>query len=105
MADPVGVPAGVSCSVHCGGAPLRVPGVGSNRTQPSSSKSRESSMPVTEVSQRVAFVALSAEAAAAIGVQTGSPGMLLESGAMAGREPLYFFESFIPPNARRLDVS
>ena len=65
----------------------------------------ESSMPVTEVSQRVAFTPLSAEAAAAVGVQAGSLGMLLESGAMAGREPLYFFESFIPPNARRLDVS
>ncbi|MDQ7954682.1 MAG: GntR family transcriptional regulator [Pseudomonadota bacterium] len=65
----------------------------------------ESSMPVTEVSQRVAFVALSPEAATAVGVPAGSLGMLLESGAMAGREPLYFFESFIPPNARRLDVS
>jgi GntR family transcriptional regulator len=36
---------------------------------------------------------------------TGTRGMLLESAAMGGREPLYFLESFIPPNDRRLDVS
>jgi GntR family transcriptional regulator len=32
--------------------------------------------------------------------------LLLESAAAAGRgHPLYFLESFIPPNDRRLDVS
>lgn len=62
-------------------------------------------MPVTDVRQRVSFVKLPEEAAAAAGVKPGTRGMLLESAARAGREPLYFLESFIPPNERRLDVS
>lgn len=62
-------------------------------------------MPVTDVRQRVSFVKFPEEAAAAAGVKTGTRGMLLESAAMGGREPLYFLESFIPPNDRRLDVS
>ncbi|WP_077002979.1 GntR family transcriptional regulator [Variovorax sp. KK3] len=62
-------------------------------------------MPVTEVRQRVSFVKFPEEAAAAAGVKTGTRGMLLESAAMAGRNPLYFLESFIPPNDRQLDVS
>lgn len=62
-------------------------------------------MPVTEVRQRVSFVKFPEAAAAAAGVKTGTRGMLLESAAMGGREPLYFLESFIPPNDRRLDVS
>lgn len=62
-------------------------------------------MPVTDVRQRVSFVKSPEEAAAAAGVKTGTRGMLLESAAMGGREPLYFLESFIPPNDRRLDVS
>jgi len=65
----------------------------------------ESSMPVTEVRQRVSFVKFSEEASGVVGVRPGTRGVLLESAAMAGREPLYFFESFIPPNDRRLDVS
>lgn len=62
-------------------------------------------MPVTDVRQRVSFVKFPEEAAAAAGVKAGTRGMLLESAAMGGREPLYFLESFIPPNDRRLDVS
>ena len=62
-------------------------------------------MPVTEVRQRISFAKFPDEAAAAAGVKPGTRGMLLESAAMAGRHPLYFLESFIPPNDRRLDVS
>lgn len=62
-------------------------------------------MPVTDVRQRVSFVKFPEEAASAAGVKTGTRGMLLESAASAGREPLYFLESFIPPNDRQLDVS
>ena len=51
------------------------------------------------------FAKLSEDAAAAVGVKPGTRGLLLESAAMGGREPLYFLESFIPPNERRLDVS
>ncbi|MBL0424030.1 GntR family transcriptional regulator [Ramlibacter alkalitolerans] len=65
----------------------------------------ESNMPVTEMHQRVSFVKFSAEAAEGAGVKVGTRGMLLESAALAGREPLYYLESFIPPNDRRLDVS
>ncbi len=60
---------------------------------------------VTDMRQRVSFVKFSQEAADAAGVKSGTRGMLLESAALAGREPLYYLESFIPPNNRRLDVS
>lgn len=65
----------------------------------------EINTPVTDMRQRVSFVKFPEEAAAAAGVKPGTRGMLLESAATAGREPLYFLESFIPPNDRRLDVS
>lgn len=65
----------------------------------------ESNMLVTEMRQRVSFVKFSQKAADAAGVKTGTQGILLESAALAGREPLYYLESFIPPNNRRLDVS
>jgi DNA-binding GntR family transcriptional regulator len=65
----------------------------------------EVNVPVTKVRQRVSFVRFPEEAAAAAGVKPGTRGLLLESAAMGGREPLYFLESFIPPNERRLDVS
>lgn len=65
----------------------------------------EINMPVTNVRQRMSFVRFPEEAATAAGVKQGTRGILLESAAMAGREPLYFLESFIPPNDRRLDVS
>jgi GntR family transcriptional regulator len=62
-------------------------------------------MPVTDVRQRVSLVKLPEEACTAVGVKAGTRGILLESAAMAGREPLYFLESFIPPTDRQLDVS
>lgn len=65
----------------------------------------EVNVPVTKVRQRVSFVKFPEDAAAAVGVKPGTRGLLLESAAMGGREPLYFLESFIPPNERRLDVS
>jgi GntR family transcriptional regulator len=65
----------------------------------------ELNVPVTHVSQRVSFVKLSTEAAGAAGVKPGTRGLHLESATAAGRLPLYFEESFIPPNDRRLDVS
>jgi GntR family transcriptional regulator len=65
----------------------------------------EINIPVTEIRQRILFATLPDEAALAIGVKQRTNGMVLESAAMAGREPLYFLESFIPPNDRRLAVS
>jgi GntR family transcriptional regulator len=65
----------------------------------------EINIPVTDMRQRVSFVKFPDEAANAAAVKPGTRGMLLESAALAGREPLYFLESFIPPNDRRLDVS
>ncbi|TFZ04571.1 GntR family transcriptional regulator [Ramlibacter rhizophilus] len=65
----------------------------------------EINMPVTAIRQRLSFVKFPEQAALAADVKPGTRGMLLESAAMAGREPLYFLESFIPPNDRRLDVS
>lgn len=65
----------------------------------------ESNMPVTEMHQRVSFVKLPPEASDAAGLKPGTRGLLLESAALSGREPLYYLESFIPPNDRRLDVS
>jgi GntR family transcriptional regulator len=65
----------------------------------------EVSVPVTDVRQRVSLVRLSRQAASAAGAKPGTLGMHLESATIAGRLPLYFEESFIPPTDRRLDVS
>lgn len=65
----------------------------------------EVNVPITDVRQRVSLVKLSPEAAGIAGVKTGTCGMHLESATAAGRLPLYFEESFIPPNKRRLDLS
>jgi GntR family transcriptional regulator len=62
-------------------------------------------MPVTAVRQRIGLVKFPEDASSAAGVKPNTRGMLLESASTAGREPLYFLESFIPPNDRRLDVS
>lgn len=63
-------------------------------------------MPITRVEQRVSLVKFTPEACKATGVKPGTRAMLLESFASAGRgNPIYFLESFIPPNKRRLDVS
>ena len=74
---------------------------------PTSSKclGGKSNMLVTEMRQRVYFVKFSQRAAVASCVKSGTRGIWLESAALAGREPLYYLESFIPPNNRRLDVS
>jgi DNA-binding GntR family transcriptional regulator len=64
------------------------------------------SMPISDVEQHVSFVKFDAAACKAMGVKPGTRGLLLESAAAAGRgNPVYFLESFIPPNDRRLDVS
>ncbi len=65
----------------------------------------EVNVPVTKVRQHVSFTKLPQDAADSVGVKPGTRGLLLESAAMGGREPLYYLESFIPPNERRLDVS
>jgi len=63
-------------------------------------------MPISDVEQHVSFVKFDAAACKAMGVKPGTRGLLLESAAAAGRgNPVYFLESFIPPNDRRLDVS
>jgi DNA-binding GntR family transcriptional regulator len=63
-------------------------------------------MPITNVRQRVSLVKFPADICKALKLRRGTQGMLLESSASAGRDnPIYFLESFIPPNDRRLDVS
>jgi len=63
-------------------------------------------MPISDVEQHVSFVKFDATACKAMGVKPGTRGLLLESAAAAGRgNPVYFLESFIPPNDRRLEVS
>lgn len=63
-------------------------------------------MPVTNIQQRISAVKFAPEICRAAGWKAGTSGMLLESAASAGRgTPVYFLESFIPPNRRKLDVS
>jgi DNA-binding GntR family transcriptional regulator len=63
-------------------------------------------MPLTSVEQSVSLAKFTPETCKAIGVKPGTQGMLLESAASAGRgNPVYFLESFIPPNRRKLDFS
>jgi len=63
-------------------------------------------MPISDVEQHVSFVKFDATACKAMGVKPGTRGLLLESAAAAGRgNPVYFLESYIPPNDRRLEVS
>jgi DNA-binding GntR family transcriptional regulator len=63
-------------------------------------------MPITNVEQRISYARFPPEACKAIGAKPGMRGLLLESAASAGRaNPVYYLESFIPPNGRRLDVS
>jgi GntR family transcriptional regulator len=62
--------------------------------------------PITNVQQRISLVRFTPEICKAIGVKAGTSGMLLESAGSAGRGmPIYFLESFIPPNRRKLDIS
>ena len=63
-------------------------------------------LPILNVAQRISLVKFTPEICQAIGVETGTSGMLLESAASAGHAtPLYFLESFIPPNRRQLEIS
>jgi DNA-binding GntR family transcriptional regulator len=63
-------------------------------------------MPISDVEQHVSFVKFDGTACKAMGVKPGTRGLLLESAAAAGRgNPVYFLESFVPPNDRRLEVS
>jgi DNA-binding GntR family transcriptional regulator len=62
-------------------------------------------MPVTNIEQRISTCKFAPEICRAAGWKAGSSGMLLESAASARGTPLYFLESFIPPNRRKMDVS
>lgn len=65
-----------------------------------------SSMPVTHVEQTITLAKLPPEALKALSLKPGTRGMLLESVAFAGRGlALYYLESWIPPNPRKLDVN
>ena len=66
----------------------------------------ELNMPVTHVEQRVHTQKFGLEACKAIGVKSGTIGLVLESAASAGRgNGIYYLESFIPPTRRKLDVT
>lgn len=68
--------------------------------------SRELNLPLTQVAQRVLMQKFSGEICRAVGIKRGTPGLLLESVASAGRgNYIYYLESFIPPNNRKLVVS
>lgn len=62
-------------------------------------------LPVRNLEQQVSLIELNREACKSTGVKPGTRGLLLESAATAGGNVIYFMESFIPPNSRRLDVS
>ena len=63
-------------------------------------------VPIANVQQKMSLVKFTPEICKTIGVKAGTSGMLLESAANAGRGmPIYFLESFIPPNRRKLDIS
>lgn len=63
-------------------------------------------MPITNVEQRICLVKFPRQICKVIGVRPGTKSLLLESAASAGRgNPVYYLESFIPPNGRRLDLS
>ena len=62
-------------------------------------------MPITSVAQRISTCRFAPEICRTAGWKAGTSGMMLESAASARGTPLYFLESFIPPNPRKLDVS
>jgi GntR family transcriptional regulator len=63
-------------------------------------------MPITAVKQRLSMVKFTPEACRGAAVKPGTRGLLLESVGSAGRTtPVYYLESYIPPNERKLDVS
>ena len=63
-------------------------------------------MPITRVEQSVSLLKFPADICQVTGVKRGTISMLLESVASAGRgNAVYYLESYIPPNGRRLDVT
>ncbi len=66
----------------------------------------ELNAPVTQVEQRIRMARFAPAICKAIGVKAGTHGMVLESCASGARgRRLYYLESYIPPNDRRLDVT
>ncbi len=62
--------------------------------------------PLRILEQHVSLVDFDRETCKATGTKPGTRGMLLEGTATAGQgNVIYFMESFIPPNDRRLDIS
>ena len=68
--------------------------------------SAELHAPVTQVRQTIRLGGFPAAVCRALALRPGTVALVLESAGSSTRgEPVYFLESFIPPNARRLDVS
>lgn len=68
--------------------------------------SAEMHAPVTQVRRTVRIEAFPPMVCKAIGLRTGTRALLLEAaGSSSHGEPVYYLEFFIPPTARRLDVS
>lgn len=62
--------------------------------------------PVAHVRQTIRLDAFGAAVTRALALKAGTRCLVLESaGSSARGDPVYFIESFIPPGARRLDVS
>ena len=67
--------------------------------------SAELHAPVAAVRQTIHMAHFPAGVCRSLGVRPGTTALVLESaGSSARGEPVYFLESFIPPNARKLDV-
>lgn len=68
--------------------------------------SAELHAPVTQVRQTIRLGRFPPAVCRALSVRSSTTALVLESAGSSPRgEPVYFLESFIPPNARRLDVS
>jgi DNA-binding GntR family transcriptional regulator len=68
--------------------------------------SEELHAPVTDVRQTIRLDAFPPAVTRALGLRAGTRSLVLESAGTSVRgDPVYFLESFIPPHARRLDVS
>ena len=63
-------------------------------------------LPLRVAEQKISFVDFDVDAARVTGVRAGTRGLLLESAASVGRGTVvYFLESFIPPNRRKMDMA
>lgn len=68
--------------------------------------SEELHAPVANVRQTIRLDAFPPAVTRALNLRPGTRALVLESAGSSSRgDPVYFLESFIPPNARRLDVS